>query len=572
MVRGDVVIGGLVSALVGEQKARGLHLFAVRKGLWPRSSLTPNNTSPKTKNEFIGFAKKSALMGRFNDASSILVWAIDSGNFNHSERATVADLLFKYSYLGSRYELCELAAGLVGLTAEEFVSKSKDFNLLAKIRPGKFHDQVRRNLNRRLINNDKSQSLLGALHNFSTDFNEVWPPGEPDPFWVMNRQLRISPNNLQKIRNSEPVSISNIRFNQEGFGSGLDELKVTVIIPAFNAQKTISYALDAVCNQSHRNLEIVVVNDQSEDETLRIAESVAKKDDRLVVLSTQDNGGAYHARNVGLQVATGDLVLVIDADDFPFPELVENHLKVLSSNKNLVGVVSKAVHVSPSMKILHTKSNNQSSLTFWREKVVGELGYWDESVRVSADTEFHERIIRVFGHNSVETIDKTLSFCVFVENSLTRNGELDFVKTMHNNGGFRTVYRDRFRRYHDRAENLYCRVGEGLQLMQDYMTSKDKRHMNSLPKWLVHFDELQDSLTFEQKYKSLENGPLLVADMGCLFAKKTQKGIQVLGLYPNLTLATSDFARDAGAIPIEKCRGWKLGGASLASICGCDSE
>ena len=77
---------------------------------------------------------------------------------------------------------------------------------------------------------------------------------------------------------------------------------VSIIIPAFNAEKTIAYTLDSVIRQTYKNLEIIVVDDGSEDNTYKIIKSIANKD-RRVKLIEQANNGVASARNTAIQTA-----------------------------------------------------------------------------------------------------------------------------------------------------------------------------------------------------------------------------------------------------------------------------
>ena len=80
---------------------------------------------------------------------------------------------------------------------------------------------------------------------------------------------------------------------------------VTVIMPAFNAQETIAAALGSLLAQTHRQLQIIVVDDASSDATVAIAETLAADDDRISVVALTRNSGAYAARNAALERAAG---------------------------------------------------------------------------------------------------------------------------------------------------------------------------------------------------------------------------------------------------------------------------
>jgi glycosyltransferase involved in cell wall biosynthesis len=96
-------------------------------------------------------------------------------------------------------------------------------------------------------------------------------------------------------------------------------LKISVVIPLYNKEKTVTNTLDSVLNQTHTNFEIIIVNDGSTDNSVEKIRNF--KDDRILLLN-QKNGGAAAARNLGIEKATGSLIAFLDADDYWFP----NHL------------------------------------------------------------------------------------------------------------------------------------------------------------------------------------------------------------------------------------------------------
>lgn len=102
---------------------------------------------------------------------------------------------------------------------------------------------------------------------------------------------------------------------------------VSVLIPAYNAEKTIHRCLDSVLAQTVVDMEIIVVNDGSKDATLEVFREYAAKDNRIVV-ADQPNSGVAAARNVGLQKASGDFILYVDADDWIEPNMLERMLAI----------------------------------------------------------------------------------------------------------------------------------------------------------------------------------------------------------------------------------------------------
>lgn len=102
----------------------------------------------------------------------------------------------------------------------------------------------------------------------------------------------------------------------------MEEKKISVIVPVFNAGKYLHRCLDSILNNTYRNLEIICVNDGSTDDSLRILREYEKLDPRLRVIE-QENLGVSSARNAGLKTFTGDFVSFVDSDDWIHPRFFE---------------------------------------------------------------------------------------------------------------------------------------------------------------------------------------------------------------------------------------------------------
>ena len=90
---------------------------------------------------------------------------------------------------------------------------------------------------------------------------------------------------------------------------------ISLIIPCYNAKQTLGKCLDSVIQQSYINLEIIIVDDGSTDETSMIYEDFLRKDERIKIFK-QENSGVSKARNKGLAVATGEYICFVDSDDW----------------------------------------------------------------------------------------------------------------------------------------------------------------------------------------------------------------------------------------------------------------
>lgn len=113
---------------------------------------------------------------------------------------------------------------------------------------------------------------------------------------------------------------------------------VSVVIPAFNAQRWIAATLSSAAAQTHTNLQIVVVDDGSTDRTSEIASEFALNDSR-VLLKRQKNQGVAAARNAGIDAADGDYIAFLDADDIWAPQKIELQLAALETAGSRFGLV-----------------------------------------------------------------------------------------------------------------------------------------------------------------------------------------------------------------------------------------
>lgn len=91
--------------------------------------------------------------------------------------------------------------------------------------------------------------------------------------------------------------------------------KISIIIPVYNAEKYLRECLDSIINQTLKDIEIICINDYSTDNSLQILQEYAKNDNRIKILKGKKTG-AGGARNVGLEIATGEYITFFDADDF----------------------------------------------------------------------------------------------------------------------------------------------------------------------------------------------------------------------------------------------------------------
>ena len=93
------------------------------------------------------------------------------------------------------------------------------------------------------------------------------------------------------------------------------DILISIIIPVYNAEKYLEQCLDSICQQTYKNIEIILVNDGSTDKSETICKNYMEKDNRIQYIY-KENGGPGIARNKGLEIANGQYVMFVDSDDF----------------------------------------------------------------------------------------------------------------------------------------------------------------------------------------------------------------------------------------------------------------
>ena len=113
---------------------------------------------------------------------------------------------------------------------------------------------------------------------------------------------------------------------------------ISVIVPAYNAEIFIRRTLDSILAQTYTNIEILVVDDGSQDRTAEIVESFVEKDSRVTLLK-QKNAGVATARNLAIEKSRGEYIAPIDADDIWYPQKLEKQVQCMLEADQSIGLV-----------------------------------------------------------------------------------------------------------------------------------------------------------------------------------------------------------------------------------------
>ena len=105
--------------------------------------------------------------------------------------------------------------------------------------------------------------------------------------------------------------------------------KISVIIPVYNVEKYLARCLNSIIKNTYKNIEIILVNDGSKDKSQEIIDKYKNKYGNIIKAKEQENKGPAEARNVGIEMASGEYLMFIDSDDFIKEDYIENYVKTL---------------------------------------------------------------------------------------------------------------------------------------------------------------------------------------------------------------------------------------------------
>ena len=111
--------------------------------------------------------------------------------------------------------------------------------------------------------------------------------------------------------------------------------KISVIIPVYNSQNYIGECLESIINQTYNNLEIIIVNDGSDDNSLKIMKKYKELDERVIIIN-KENEGVSVARNVGIDAASSEWLTFVDSDDYLEKDAIENLVKGIDKDTQMV--------------------------------------------------------------------------------------------------------------------------------------------------------------------------------------------------------------------------------------------
>jgi hypothetical protein len=291
---------------------------------------------------------------------------------------------------------------------------------------------------------------------------------------VDNKKNLLKPN--VKI-NSEKNSLNENKQENLLKERSMNDM-VSIIVTSYNCEKYIYHTLISLVSQSYKNIEILIIDDDSTDDTMNILRQFAKKDKRIKVIRNDKNYGTYISKNIGIKYAKGEFITFNDADDISISTRIEEQINFMKSNKKYSGCVCGFFSRSK-------KKLAMAEITlFVRKNIINEIGYF-ESVRVGADTEYRKRL-EICGYK-IHFLKKYLYSCLdrFIENSSGKETSLTREKRVGINSNIRNLYRKYFTYYHD-----LLKIDNSLKYMNFPLITR---------KYVVRYQNPEDKIYMEPK-------------------------------------------------------------------------
>lgn len=205
--------------------------------------------------------------------------------------------------------------------------------------------------------------------------------------------------------------------------------KVSIIVTTYNSSAFIENCIESLLNQTVNNIEVIVVDDASTDNTVALLKNYPS----IKVIELSENRGTYYARNIGISKSSGQFITFQDSDDWSHPERISIQLKYLLQNIHTIANFSNFFRVEEKTGLPSCRQNypllrlNISSMMIRKEKLE-EIGGFDDKYRIESDKRLLHALLSKYGKNSISYIKLPLAIGLLRNKSLTTAKDSGFNK------------------------------------------------------------------------------------------------------------------------------------------------
>lgn len=251
-------------------------------------------------------------------------------------------------------------------------------------------------------------------------------------YLIFNRNVNL--NNLFekekniKLENKPKIENKNIEFN--------DKL-VSIIITNYNCENYIEKAIKSCLEQTYKNIEILIIDDNSTDNSLNLIKKYFY-DKRISLYKINQNVGPYWLKNSLIQKANGNYITMLDADDVYTNDKIEKQIIEFDKNESLFLVSCSA-----------QRKNEKASIGYpsmmWKKEIFQKIGFYD-SVRIGADAEIFDRFIKLYKEN-YKHIPEVLYLC-------PERRKEGLTSIIPEKSDIRKQYFNSYKKHHEKSKNL----------------------------------------------------------------------------------------------------------------------
>ncbi len=241
--------------------------------------------------------------------------------------------------------------------------------------------------------------------------------------------------------------------------------KISVIVPVYNTSKYLKKCFDSILLQKYKNIELIIINDGSTDNSLEVIKEYQKKDNRIIVIDKKNSGQA-DCRNIGIDASTGDYLMFVDSDDYLEMNALEILIKYIN-DKNCDILCFDYFSVIDDKKIHETSINNYTN-DIKRNYYLSNPSPWNKIFKTKILKEKGFKFLVGYIYEDLATIPLTTFYADKIDyiniplyNYIMRSGS-----TMHQ------------KRYNSKLENIYYAL--------DYLFENTKKESNKYDKELEY--------------------------------------------------------------------------------------
>ena len=260
----------------------------------------------------------------------------------------------------------------------------------------------------------------------------------------------------------------------------MPEVKVSILMPVYNGSQYLSEAIKSALAQTYKNIELLIVNDGSTDNSADIIRPFLK--DSRVIYIEQKNAGVASARNTAIKKARGKYIGFLDQDDLWLPNKLSTQIKFLETNKEIAFVHSRQGYIQTDGAPIHTyskdwvsdlhgkcftelfKRNRIAVLTvLLRKSVIDDIGFFNETVSRADD---YELWLRICSKYSIGFQDKNLALYRCHDKNASHDyikmeqAELNALETLYNKNKEAFIFIDK-NILNNRFSKLHTEVANG---------------------------------------------------------------------------------------------------------------